>query len=108
MQSLKGQVANSGIISGTVRLVNPDEKTNILNRDEIIVAKYINPKLFPDFKKAAAFVVEEGSLTCHVAKIAREINKPCLVDVKNATETLKEGMRVEVDANIGEVRIVED
>ncbi|MBI4128239.1 MAG: hypothetical protein HY459_04170 [Parcubacteria group bacterium] len=39
-----------------------------------------------------------------IAIVAREMHKPCIVGTKNATRVLKDGDRVEVDANRGIVR----
>ncbi|MFH0829450.1 MAG: PEP-utilizing enzyme [Candidatus Kerfeldbacteria bacterium] len=57
-------------------------------------------------KKAAAFVTDEGGLTCHAAIVAREMHKPCIVGTKHATHALKNGDLVEVDANRGLVKKV--
>ncbi len=49
---------------------------------------------FPSFiaamQKAAAFVTDEGSITCHAAIVAREMKKPCIIGTKNATKILKD------------------
>ena len=57
-------------------------------------------------EKAAAFVTDEGGITCHAAIIAREMKKPCIIGTKNATKVLKDGDIVEVDANTGIVKII--
>ena len=43
------------------------------------------PDYIPAMKKAAAFVTDEGGITCHAAIIAREMKKPCIVGTKIAT-----------------------
>jgi pyruvate,water dikinase len=66
---------------------------------------------FPSFisamQKAAAFVTDEGSITCHAAIIAREMKKPCIVGTKIATQILHDGDLVDVDADNGVVKIIE-
>jgi pyruvate,water dikinase len=57
-------------------------------------------------QKAAAFVTDEGGLTCHAAIVAREMKKPCIIGTKIATKVLKDGDMVEVDANKGIVKIL--
>jgi len=65
---------------------------------------------FPSFiaamQKAIAFVTDEGSITCHAAIVAREMKKPCIVGTKNATKVLKDGDKIEVDADNGTVRVL--
>ena len=65
------------------------------------------PDYIPAMKKAAAFVTDEGGITCHAAIIAREMKKPCIVGTKIATKVLHDGDLVEVDADKGVVRILE-
>ncbi len=55
-------------------------------------------------QKAAAFVTNEGGIVSHASIVARELKKPCIVGTKNATQVLKDGDHVEVDATRGIVR----
>ncbi len=55
-------------------------------------------------KRAAAFVTDEGGITCHAAIVAREMKKTCIIGTKIATKVLKDGDLVEVDAKKGIVR----
>ena len=55
-------------------------------------------------KKAAAFVTDGGGILCHAAIMARELKKPCVIGTKIATQVLKDGDLVEVDADKGIVR----
>jgi len=57
-------------------------------------------------KKAAAIVTDEGSLTCHAAIVSRELGIPCVVGTKTATQVLKDGDLVELDADRGIVSIL--
>ena len=56
--------------------------------------------------KAKAIIADEGGLTCHAAIISREFKIPCIIGTKVATEVLKDGDFVEVDANQGIVRVL--
>jgi pyruvate,water dikinase len=44
---------------------------------------------------------------CHAAIISRELNLPCIVGTKNATQILKDGDFVEVNADKGIIQIME-
>jgi hypothetical protein len=65
------------------------------------------PEFVPLMKKAGAIITNEGGITCHAAIIARELKKPCIIGTKIATQVLKDGDFVEVDADAGVVRILE-
>ena len=56
--------------------------------------------------RAAGFITDEGGVTCHAAIIAREMNKPCIIGTKIATQKLKDNDKIEVDVGKGIVRIV--
>ncbi len=45
-----------------------------------------------------------GGITSHAAIVARELKKPCVVGTKIATQILRDGDLVEVDADEGVVR----
>ena len=62
------------------------------------------PRYIMAMKKAAAFVTDEGGISCHAAIISREMNKPCVIGTKIATQVLKDGDMVEVDATNGTVK----
>jgi pyruvate,water dikinase len=51
-------------------------------------------------------VTDDGGVTCHAAIVARELKKPCVVGTKTATKDFMDGDFVEVDANLGIVKIV--
>jgi len=53
-------------------------------------------------------VTDEGSLTSHAAVVSRELRVPCIVGTKIATQALKDGDKVEVDANKGVVRKIDE
>lgn len=60
----------------------------------------------PIMKRASAFVTDEGGITSHASIVSREMNKPCIIGTKIATQVLKDGDLVEVDANNGVVKIL--
>ena len=51
--------------------------------------------------------LDRGGITSHAAIVAREMQKPCIIGTKVATQVLKDGDLVEVDADNGVVRILE-
>ena len=77
-----------------------------MNYGDILISAATTPAIVPAMKKAAAFVTNEGGLTCHAAIVSREMNKPCVVGVSTATELIKDDDEVEVNATQGIVRIL--
>ena len=62
------------------------------------------PDYLPLMKQAAAIVTDAGGVLSHAAIVARELGKPCITATGSATQLLREGQLVDVDADLGEVR----
>jgi phosphoenolpyruvate synthase/pyruvate phosphate dikinase len=103
---IKGSVAYPGKVIGVVRVCLTMDSIENFKVGEILVASMTRPEYIPSMKKAIAFITDEGGITCHAAIIAREMKKPCVIGTKVATKVLKDGDLVEVDANLGIVRIL--
>lgn len=101
---LKGNVAYKGKIRGRVKLIINTEDISRIEKGDILVAKMTRPEMIVGLEKASAFVTDQGGMLSHAAIVSREMKKPCIVGTKFATEILKEGELVEVDANTGTIR----
>lgn len=106
VKEFDGISAYAGKISGQVAIINSGADVNFFPQGKILVANSTHPDYLPAMQKAIAFVTNEGGLLCHVAIISRELKKPCIVGTKIATKMLKDGDKIEVDANKGTVKII--
>jgi pyruvate,water dikinase len=61
------------------------------------------PDWVPLMRRAAAIVTDSGGMTCHAAIVSRELGIPCVVGTAKATEVLRDGETVTVDAGAGVV-----
>ncbi len=103
---LKGFSAQLGTARGKVKIIESAEEIAKIEEGDILVAVMTRPDYLPAMKKAAAFVTDEGGITCHAAIVAREMKKPCIVGTKIATKIFKDGDLLEVDADNGLVRLI--
>ncbi|KKU67895.1 MAG: Phosphoenolpyruvate synthase/pyruvate phosphate dikinase [Parcubacteria group bacterium GW2011_GWA2_47_16] len=103
---IRGKVAYKGVVSGKVKVIRDIGDFAKVADGDIIVASMTTPEMIPVLKLAAAFVTDEGGITCHAAIVAREMRKPCVIGTKFATQILKDGMRIEVNADRGIVKII--
>ncbi len=106
LRELRGSVAQSGKVTGIVKIVNKPEDIQKMNDGDILVSVATSPSIVPAMKKAGAIVTDEGGLTCHAAIVSRELGITCIIGTKIATKVLKDGDLVEVDADKGVVRII--
>lgn len=99
---LKGQIAyGSEKLVGKVKIVR-NIKCKI-EKEEIMVVEIANPKFFLQSTIAKAIISDFGGIYCHMAILAREFKKPCLVGTENATRLLKDGDWINVNFSTGEV-----
>lgn len=102
----KGRVASRGYGKGTAKVVRSVSEFHKLNKGDILVVTNTSPDFVAVMKKAAAIVAEDGGITAHVSVVSREFGIPCVVGINNATDIIKDGDTVEVDASSGLVKVV--
>lgn len=105
VKEITGTPVSSGKLVARVKVCSGAvEALKKVKRGDVLVCGMTLPDYVPAMRKAGAIVTDEGGLTCHAAIIARELNKPCIVGTKIASQVLKDGDKVEVDATKGIVR----
>ena len=102
--TLTGQVARQGSAQGKVRVIKKYEEAGEFNEGDVLVTGMTDPNYLPIMKKAAAIVTDAGGVLSHAAIVSRELGIPCIIGTQHATEVLKDGDDVEVDADNGMVR----
>lgn len=106
IKQLKGECAYSGKVKGIVRLVFEIKDMNKMRQGDILVSVATNPNLLPAMRKAGAIITDKGGITSHAAIISRELKIPCVTGTEIASKVLKDGDKVEVDANAGTCKIL--
>lgn len=104
---IHGMVANCGKVVGRVRILLDYNDTDKVEKGDIIVASMTTPDYISAMEKASGFITDEGGITCHAAIISREFNVPCIVGTVNATEKLRNGQMIELDAYNGIVKLID-
>lgn len=99
-----GSVAAKGKVRGKAKIIMELDDLKKIKKGDILVTPMTTPDYLWAMHKAAAFVTDEGGITCHAAIVAREFKKPCIIGTKIATQILKDGDKIEVDADHGIVR----
>ena len=98
-----GLGASPGLAVGKVRRLATPADGAQLQAGEILVAAMTSPDWVPTMRRAAAVVTDSGGMTCHAAIVSRELGVPCLVGTRTATQVLRDGELVTVDARGGRV-----
>jgi pyruvate,water dikinase len=98
---------SAGQVVGPVRFVRSMEDWSRVCRGDILVVSAIDPGMAPLFGVAAGLVAEMGGTLSHGAIIAREYGLPAVTNVPGITTRLKEGDRISLDAERGEIIVQE-
>ena len=106
VKELKGTPACKGIIKGTARIILSASEQDRVQPGDVLITNMTTPDFLPSMKRAVGFVTDEGGITCHAAIVAREMKKPCIIGTKTATTSFKDGDRIEVDADMGIIRLL--
>ncbi|MDD4803851.1 MAG: PEP-utilizing enzyme [Candidatus Pacebacteria bacterium] len=73
--------------------------------DKIIITTHTDPGWSLIFPFVRGLVVERGGMLSHAAIIARELGIPCIVGVKDVTNIIKTGDKIELNLKTGEIII---
>ena len=103
-RELSGQTASPGKASGRVRIIFEPSKIHDFLPGDILITTMTRPAFVPLMELAGAIVTDAGGVLCHAAIVSRELGVPCVIGTQMATQLLKEGEIVEVDATHGIVR----
>lgn len=103
---LKGYVGSPGIAEGEVVIIRTPADYMRVTNDSIVIAGDIEsgPALIAGVAKALVF--EYGNTMTQVASLCRKNKIPMLLRVKEITKLLKDGDRVIVDCDKGQVSLV--
>jgi phosphohistidine swiveling domain-containing protein len=105
-KELRGQPVSLGNAKGRARVVIGMNAKAKFEAGEILVCVTTNPVMLPLMHKSSAIIAEEGGVASHAAIVARELGKPCIIGVKNATTIIKSGNMLEVDADKGIIKVL--
>ncbi len=103
---LKGITASKGCATGKAKIIHNKDDFEKMEKGDILIATMTRPEFVPIMTKAGGIITDEGGITSHASIVARELKKPCVIGTKIATQVLKDGDLIEVDADKGIVKIL--
>jgi phosphohistidine swiveling domain-containing protein len=103
---ITGIGVSRGISRGVVCILLSPRDLWRMKKGGILVAPMTSPDYVVAMRKAKGVITDVGGLMSHAAIISRELGIPCVVGTKVATESLRDGDKVEVDGERGLVKIL--
>ncbi len=94
----KGVIASKGIGCGRAFILKKEEDLKDFPEGAVLVAKHTSTKFVTVMNKASAIITDVGGATGHMASLAREFQLPAILDTEIATDVIKDGQEITVDA----------
>jgi len=105
-QEIQGRPLAPGTATGKARIVTDPGEVEQVDGGTILVCPSTDPGWAPLFAQIAGLVVERGGALSHGAIVARDFGIPA-VACAQATRVIRDGTRIQLDADRGLVRILE-
>ncbi|MEW8028766.1 MAG: PEP/pyruvate-binding domain-containing protein [Candidatus Thiodiazotropha sp.] len=105
---LKGLACSPGIIEGTVRIIQDIDEIERLQQGDILVTPFTDPGWTTQFGRIKAVITETGGLLSHAAVISREYGIPAILGVADATRILKNGQKIKLNGEKGEIVVLKE
>ena len=102
---LKGIGANTGVVTGQVRVLEEMDEMSQIQPGEILVTRFTDTGWSYVFGIIGGLITETGGVLSHATIVAREFDIPAIVCAHGATKYLITGMTVTLDGHTGEIRI---
>ncbi|WP_197077536.1 PEP-utilizing enzyme [Hyphomicrobium sp. 99] len=107
-KALKGVAASAGKVTGRARVITEPSQLYEIDQGDILVCRVTAPSWAPVFTRVSAAVSDVGGMMAHTAIICREYGLPAVVGTGFATSSIRTGDLIEVDGNVGTVRVIEE
>lgn len=93
-----GASACDGVAAGRAYRIDSDHTLHHVPAGTIIIARQTSPRYVPIMGRIQGIVTDIGSVTGHMASVAREFQLPTLVGTGTATADIPNGEEITVDA----------
>lgn len=104
--ALRGIGASGGQATGIARVARSVEEARRVEAGAILICPFTEPGWTVVLDRVAGVVTETGGQLSHAAVICREFGIPAVLGVVGATERIRDGSRVIIDGNSGQVSVL--
>ncbi len=104
---LFGLAASKGVYEGPARRVKSSSEFGRITKGDVLVTESTTEAFNILFPLLGGIITDNGGLLSHAAIISREYGIPGVVGTREGTERIRDGVRVRVDGDKGEVTVLE-
>lgn len=98
---ISGTPACRGSAQGRACIAFDKEHFHKIKKGDILVTTMTTPEFIEVAHLISGLITDRGGVVCHAAILAREFGIPCVVGCLTATETIKDGDHIRLDAISG-------
>ncbi len=103
----RGLVVRKGVGAGRVFILRHMDELDRIPKGSVLVAKHDSSNFVRVMPYVSAIITDTGTPTSHMASLCREFRIPTIVNAGNATQTLKHGQEITVNADDGGAAVFE-
>ncbi len=98
-----GDIVCPGVGSGPAHIVRSMDDLLSFPAGGVLVASTSSPQYVIVMQQAQAILTDSGSITGHMASLARDFRIPAILNTQKATSTIRPGAEITVDAYSGRI-----
>jgi pyruvate,water dikinase len=103
---ISGHAASPGEVTGIARLVLDPQDMSRVRHGDVLITRATAPSYNALLPLLSGIVTDRGGTLSHAAVVAREYGIPAVVGCGNATELIRDGVRVRLDGARGTVEVL--
>ena len=103
----RGLVVQKGVGAGRVFILRHMDELDRIPKGSVLVAKHDSSNFVRVMPYVSAIITDTGTPTSHMASLCREFRIPTIVNAGNATQALKHGQEITVNADDGGAAVFE-
>jgi len=105
-EKISGLPVSPGIYEGTAKVILSTRDFDRLEKGDILVTKNTSAGFNVVLPIIGALVTDRGGILSHAAIVSREFGIPGVVGTKTASQSIKDGDRIRVNGDTGEVDLL--
>ncbi|MFT6746404.1 MAG: phosphoenolpyruvate synthase/pyruvate phosphate dikinase [Glaciecola sp.] len=105
---MKGMSACGGKVTARARVLDSIMEAGKIEQGDILITRQTDPGWIVVFPLISGLAVERGGMLSHGAIVSREFGIPAVVGVKDVTSKIKDGQMICLNADTGEITLIDE
>lgn len=98
-----GEAASPGVVSGKAVIIRSEDDLKKVEGGSVLVARNALNSMSRIVEKSGGVIVEEGGMSSDIASLCRQLSKPCVTGVENASNIIKHNQLITLNGFNGKI-----